>query len=110
MASYPSAVLLRKQLAGQHASSSYQSFPLSYINLITSLVLVSRFHIRIIDFRTLIYLTLSEFRKRPVDGFSAGLVDDNDVYEWDITIFGYIPPLVVDCFYKASELFKSLGN
>ncbi|KNZ44609.1 hypothetical protein VP01_89g11 [Puccinia sorghi] len=31
---------------------------------------------------------LAEFRKRPVEGFSAGLVDDNDVYEWDITIFG----------------------
>ncbi|KAI9615829.1 hypothetical protein H4Q26_011079 [Puccinia striiformis f. sp. tritici PST-130] len=31
---------------------------------------------------------LLQFRKRPVEGFSAGLVDDNDVYEWDITIFG----------------------
>ncbi|KAL5653765.1 hypothetical protein ACJX0J_033084, partial [Zea mays] len=28
--------------------------------------------------------------KHPVDGFSAGLVDDNNVFEWHVTIIG--PP------------------
>lgn len=28
--------------------------------------------------------------KNPVDGFSAGLVDENNIYEWDIMIMG--PP------------------
>lgn len=61
MASYPSAVLLRKQLA--------------------------------------------EFRKRPVDGFSAGLVDDNNVYEWDITIFGPPDTLYDGGFLRARMTF-----
>lgn len=30
----------------------------------------------------------AELKKNPVDGFSAGLVDDDDVYEWEFTIFG----------------------
>lgn len=25
-----------------------------------------------------------------MDGFSAGLVDDDNIYEWEITIFGYV--------------------
>lgn len=29
-----------------------------------------------------------ELRKRPVDGFSAGLVDDDNLLEWDIMIMG----------------------
>jgi ubiquitin-conjugating enzyme E2 G1 len=28
--------------------------------------------------------------KHPVDGFSAGLVDDSNVFEWQVTIIG--PP------------------
>lgn len=31
-----------------------------------------------------------ELAKHPVDGFSAGLVDDENVFEWQITIMG--PP------------------
>lgn len=31
---------------------------------------------------------VAELRKNPVDGFSAGLVDDDNVYEWEVTIFG----------------------
>ena len=32
----------------------------------------------------------AELTKRPVDGFSAGLVDDSNLFEWQITIMG--PP------------------
>jgi ubiquitin-conjugating enzyme E2 G1 len=31
----------------------------------------------------------TELRKHPVEGFSAGLVDDDNVFEWEITIFGF---------------------
>lgn len=36
------------------------------------------------------FLTCAELTKRPVDGFSAGLVDDSNLFEWQITIMG--PP------------------
>ncbi|RWW39308.1 hypothetical protein BHE74_00055370, partial [Ensete ventricosum] len=32
----------------------------------------------------------SDLMKNPVDGFSAGLVDDSNVFEWSVTIIG--PP------------------
>ena len=31
---------------------------------------------------------LVELRKNPVDGFSAGLKDDSNLFEWDIMIIG----------------------
>ncbi|KAF4586229.1 hypothetical protein EYR38_010503 [Pleurotus pulmonarius] len=33
---------------------------------------------------------LQELTKRPVEGFSAGLVDDNDLYEWEVIIIGSV--------------------
>ncbi len=33
---------------------------------------------------------LAELTKNPVEGFSAGLVDDDDIYKWEIMIMG--PP------------------
>ncbi|EOY18181.1 Ubiquitin carrier protein 7 isoform 1 [Theobroma cacao] len=33
---------------------------------------------------------LKDLCKNPVDGFSAGLVDENNVFEWNVTIMG--PP------------------
>mmetsp|Transcript_69064 Transcript_69064/g.152465 ORF Transcript_69064/g.152465 Transcript_69064/m.152465 type:complete len:171 (-) Transcript_69064:87-599(-) len=33
---------------------------------------------------------LRELTKSPVDGFSAGLVDDSNIFEWQVTIIG--PP------------------
>ncbi|PLW12140.1 hypothetical protein PCANC_22019 [Puccinia coronata f. sp. avenae] len=50
---------------------------------------------------------LAEFRKRPVEGFSAGLVDDNDVYEWDITIFGPADTLYDGAFLRARMSFPA---
>jgi ubiquitin-conjugating enzyme E2 G1 len=32
----------------------------------------------------------ADLSKNPVDGFSAGLVDDSNVFEWQVTIIG--PP------------------
>lgn len=35
-------------------------------------------------------LLLSELNKNPVEGFSAGLIDDNDIFRWEVLIIG--PP------------------
>lgn len=37
-----------------------------------------------------IYKFVSELNKNPVEGFSAGLIDDNDIYRWEVLIIG--PP------------------
>jgi len=31
-----------------------------------------------------------ELNKNPVEGFSAGLIDDNDIYRWEVLVIG--PP------------------
>ncbi len=33
---------------------------------------------------------LKELNKNPVNGFSAGLIDDNDIYKWEVLVIG--PP------------------
>ncbi|KAK4336823.1 hypothetical protein RND71_043944 [Anisodus tanguticus] len=43
---------------------------------------------------------LNELKKNPVEGFSAGLVDDSDIYKWDVLLLG--PP---DTLYEGG-LFK----
>lgn len=35
-------------------------------------------------------LSSTDLMKNPVDGFSAGLVDDSNLFEWQVTIIG--PP------------------
>lgn len=40
-----------------------------------------------------------ELSKHPVDGFSAGLINDDDIYEWEITIFGYVIELFLSFFF-----------
>ncbi|XP_078404842.1 ubiquitin-conjugating enzyme E2 G1a [Cetorhinus maximus] len=44
---------------------------------------------------------LAELNKNPVDGFSAGLIDDNDLYRWEVLIIG--PP---DTLYEGG-VFKA---
>jgi len=44
---------------------------------------------------------LAELTKHPVEGFSAGLVDDSNLYEWEILIIG--PP---DTLYEGG-IFKA---
>ncbi|KAI5477811.1 hypothetical protein MNV49_005895 [Pseudohyphozyma bogoriensis] len=46
-----------------------------------------------------------ELRKHPVDGFSAGLVDDDNIYEWEITIFGPADTLYDGGFFRARLTF-----
>ncbi|KAN0135292.1 ubiquitin-conjugating enzyme [Lactarius tabidus] len=36
---------------------------------------------------------LTELTKHPVEGFSAGLADDNNFYEWDVMTIGSFPLL-----------------
>lgn len=33
-------------------------------------------------------LSISELNKNPVEGFSAGLIDDEDIYKWEVVIIG----------------------
>lgn len=35
-----------------------------------------------------IFPTASELNKNPVEGFSAGLVDDDDIYQWEVVVIG----------------------
>src|SRR5690348_11353942 len=44
---------------------------------------------------------LNELKKKPVEGFSAGLVDESNIYKWEVMIVG--PP---DTLYEGG-LFKA---
>ncbi|KIK94173.1 hypothetical protein PAXRUDRAFT_828254 [Paxillus rubicundulus Ve08.2h10] len=48
---------------------------------------------------------LTELTKRPVEGFSAGLVDDDNLYEWDVMIIGPPDTLSEGGFFKARLTF-----
>lgn len=67
MAELQSSLLLRKQLQG-----------LFCIALLFCIQL---------DYNTIFFLDL---KKNPVEGFSAGLSDDSDIYNWEVLIIG--PP------------------
>ncbi|ELK03729.1 Ubiquitin-conjugating enzyme E2 G1 [Pteropus alecto] len=56
------------------------------------------------EFSLLLYSQYSlalELNKNPVEGFSAGLIDDNDLYRWEVLIIG--PP---DTLYEGG-VFKA---
>jgi len=46
-----------------------------------------------------------DLKKHPVDGFSAGLVDDNNLLEWDVMIIGPADTLYEGGFFKARLSF-----
>eukprot|EP01135_Chromosphaera_perkinsii_P004352 Nk52_evm3s279 gene=Nk52_evmTU3s279 len=48
---------------------------------------------------------LQELNKRPVEGFSAGLVDDADIYKWSIMIIGPPDTIYEGGFFKAHLTF-----
>ncbi|XP_073430734.1 ubiquitin-conjugating enzyme E2 G1 isoform X1 [Dendrobates tinctorius] len=48
-----------------------------------------------------VYWVGGELNKNPVEGFSAGLIDDNDLYRWEVLIIG--PP---DTLYEGG-VFKA---
>jgi ubiquitin-conjugating enzyme E2 G1 len=44
---------------------------------------------------------LAELKKRPVEGFSAGLVNDDDIYKWEVLIIGPQDTPYEGGFFKA---------
>jgi len=48
---------------------------------------------------------LNELKKNPVEGFSAGLVDDNDIYKWEVLIIGPPDTPYEGGFFKAHLTF-----
>ncbi|KAL4071683.1 ubiquitin-conjugating enzyme/RWD-like protein [Scleroderma yunnanense] len=48
---------------------------------------------------------LHDLTKRPVEGFSAGLVDDDNLYEWEVMIIGPPDTLYEGGFFKARLSF-----
>ncbi|KAF7345109.1 Ubiquitin-conjugating enzyme E2 G1 [Mycena venus] len=48
---------------------------------------------------------LTELTKHPVEGFSAGLVDDDNLYEWEILVIGPPDTLYEGGFFKARLTF-----
>ncbi|KAJ3811974.1 ubiquitin-conjugating enzyme [Lentinula lateritia] len=48
---------------------------------------------------------LTELTKHPVEGFSAGLVDENNLYEWEILVIGPHDTLYEGGFFKARLTF-----
>ncbi|CAL7947134.1 unnamed protein product [Xylocopa violacea] len=48
---------------------------------------------------------LAELNKNPVEGFSAGLIDDNDIYQWEVLIIGPPDTLYEGGFFTAHLQF-----
>ncbi|KAF9784671.1 ubiquitin-conjugating enzyme [Thelephora terrestris] len=48
---------------------------------------------------------LQELTKRPVEGFSAGLVDDSNLYEWEVIIIGPADTIYEGGIFKARLTF-----
>jgi len=49
---------------------------------------------------------LRDLKKRPVEGFSAGLADDSNLFEWDVMIVGPPDTLYEGGFFQG-ETFLS---
>ncbi|XP_052055059.1 uncharacterized protein LOC127696398 isoform X5 [Apodemus sylvaticus] len=49
--------------------------------------------------------SLAELNKNPVGGFSAGLIDDNDLYHWEVLIIGPPDTLYEGGVFKAYLIF-----
>ncbi|KAI4334508.1 hypothetical protein L6164_019191 [Bauhinia variegata] len=50
---------------------------------------------------------LKDLCKNPVDGFSAGLVDENNIFEWSVTVIGPPDTLYEGGFFNAIMSFPS---
>ncbi|KAI1882431.1 hypothetical protein AGOR_G00250630 [Albula goreensis] len=48
---------------------------------------------------------LAELNKNPVEGFSAGLVSDDDIYQWEVVLIGPQDTLFEGGFFKAYLTF-----
>uniref|UniRef100_A0A3B5LHQ2 Ubiquitin-conjugating enzyme E2 G1 n=1 Tax=Xiphophorus couchianus TaxID=32473 RepID=A0A3B5LHQ2_9TELE len=56
-------------------------------------------------FITKLFHVLPELNKNPVEGFSAGLIDDDDIYKWEVVIIGPQDTLFEGGFFKAYLTF-----
>ncbi|KTW26400.1 hypothetical protein T552_02881 [Pneumocystis carinii B80] len=54
---------------------------------------------------TILKRQLKEIQKHPIQGFSAGLIDDNNVYEWEVLIIGPEDTLYEGGFFKCHLSF-----
>eukprot|EP01080_Neovahlkampfia_damariscottae_P005417 gene5417-9230_t len=50
---------------------------------------------------------LKELQKNPVEGFSAGLVDESNLFEWDLLVYGPPETMFEGGLWKASLSFPS---
>jgi len=48
---------------------------------------------------------LAELNKSPVEGFSAGLIDDHDIFRWEVLIIGPSDTLYEGGFFKCHLIF-----
>ncbi|KJE95386.1 ubiquitin-conjugating enzyme E2 [Capsaspora owczarzaki ATCC 30864] len=48
---------------------------------------------------------LQELNRHPIEGFSAGLVDDSDIFKWEVMIIGPPDTLYEGGFFKAHLIF-----
>ncbi len=48
---------------------------------------------------------LNDLMKNPVEGFSAGLIDDSDIYSWEVVIIGPPETLYEGGIFKAHLVF-----
>lgn len=53
---------------------------------------------------------LQQLKKYPVQGFSAGLVDDNNLYEWEIILIGPVDTLYEGAILKAKLYFPEVSG
>ena len=50
---------------------------------------------------------LAELNKNPVEGFSAGLIDDEDIFRWEVMIIGPPETLYEGGFFKCHLYFPT---
>merc|ERR1719251_843444 len=50
---------------------------------------------------------LAELNKSPVEGFSAGLIDDQDIFRWEVLIIGPSDTLYEGGFFKCHLYFPT---
>lgn len=48
---------------------------------------------------------LKDLNKNPVEGFSAGLIDDDDIFKWEVIVYGPGDTLYEGGFFKAHLSF-----